>query len=130
LEQPPSPSPGYETDKWRRDVGQPGSALLALPIPFLTDWVAKYYRDSWPAACYGIVALAAALNFTALLRAIIRADLPDSTVAAAVGDDRKGKISLLIYAVGVALAFVSPWISYSCYAIVSIIWFIPDSRLI
>ncbi len=99
-------------------------------IPFLTDWMAKYYRESWPAACYGIVALAAALNFTALLRAIIRADLPDSAVAAAIGDDRKGKISLLVYTVGVAFAFVSPWISYSCYAIVSIIWFIPDSRLI
>ena len=52
-------------------------------IPVLTEWVARYYRSSWPAASYGFVGLAAAIAFTALMRAIIRADVPNSLVSRA-----------------------------------------------
>ncbi len=98
-------------------------------IPVLTEWVARYYRSSWPAASYGIVALASAISFIALMRAIIRADVPNSLVARAIGDDRKGKVSIVLYSAGVGFAFVSPWIAYGCYASVSILWFVPDRRL-
>jgi uncharacterized membrane protein len=53
---------------------------------------------------------------------------PDSAVAAAIGSDRKGYASLALYAAGVGLAFVSPWIAYGCYVAVAVIWFIPDRR--
>ena len=99
-------------------------------IPVLTEWVARYYRSSWPAASYGTVALAAAIAFSALVRAIIRADVPNSLVARAIGDDRKGKASILCYIAGVGFAFLSPWISYGLYALVSVIWFVPDRRLV
>lgn len=98
-------------------------------IPVLTAWVGRYYRASWPAASYGFVGLCSAVAFLALMRAIIDADRPHTRVAAALGKDRKGKFSILLYASGVGFAFISPWISYALYAMVSLMWFIPDRRL-
>jgi uncharacterized membrane protein len=98
-------------------------------IPVLTEWVGISYRHTWPAAVYGMVALAAAIAYSVLVRAIIRANDRDSVVASAIGSDRKGVASLVIYAAAVGLAFLSPWISYALYASVSVIWFIPDRRL-
>ena len=61
-------------------------------------------------------------------RTLVRANGPDSAVAAAIGSDRKGYASLALYAAGVGLAFVSPWIAYGCYVAVAVLWFIPDRR--
>ena len=97
-------------------------------IPVLTEWVRDYYRDSLPAAAYGAVALCAGLSYTLLVRTIIRVNGRDSLVASAIASDRKGYASLGLYAAGVGLAFVSPWISYALYAAVSVMWFIPDRR--
>jgi hypothetical protein len=63
-----------------------------------------------------------------LVRTIIRVN-PGSTVAAAIGSDTKGRISMLLYSAGIGLAFLSPWISYGLYAVVAVIWIIPDRRL-
>ena len=49
-------------------------------------------------------------------------------MAAAIGSDRKGYASLVLYAAGVGLAFVSPWIAYALYVAVAVMWFIPDRR--
>jgi uncharacterized membrane protein len=99
-------------------------------IPVLTEWVGSTYRKAWPAATYGIVALAAAMAFMILVKEIVRANGQDSAVARAIGSNVKGQISPVIYAAGVGLAFVDPWISYALYAAVSIMWFIPDRRLV
>jgi uncharacterized membrane protein len=98
-------------------------------IPVITEWVGNSYRDAWPAATYGIVAFGAAIAFTVLVRMIVRANGRASIVARAIGSDAKGMISLVIYAAGIGFAFLSPWISYSLYASVAIMWFIPDRRL-
>ena len=98
-------------------------------VPVLTEWVSADYRDHAPAAVYGFVALCSALAWTVLQMSIIRADGPSSAVATAVGSDLKGRLSLAIYAVATGLAFVTPWISYGCFAVVSVIWFVPDRRL-
>ena len=97
-------------------------------IPVLTEWLRDEYRHPLPAAAYGAVALAAGFGYAILARALIRANGPDSAVAAAIGSDRKGYASLALYAAGVGLAFVSPWIAYGCYVAVAVIWFIPDRR--
>jgi uncharacterized membrane protein len=97
-------------------------------IPVLTEWLRDEYRRALPAAAYGIVALAAAIAYTVLVRALIRANGRDSAVATAIASDVKGYASLGLYAAGVGLAFVSPWISYAIYAAVSVMWFIPDRR--
>ena len=97
-------------------------------IPVLTEWVGNFYSHTWPAAVYGMVALGAALVYTLLMRMIIRANR-DSIVAMAIGSDRKGAASLVMYACAVGFAFLSPYISYALYAAVSVVWFIPDRRL-
>jgi uncharacterized membrane protein len=97
-------------------------------IPVLTEWLRDEYRHALPAAAYGVVALAAGLAYWILQRTLIQANGRDSAVAKAIGSDLKGYASLVLYAAGVGLAFVSPWISYVCYVAVSIMWFVPDRR--
>jgi uncharacterized membrane protein len=97
-------------------------------IPVLTEWVRDEYRHALPAAAYGAVALAAGVAYAILGRALIRANGRGSAVAEAIGSDVKGYASLALYAAGVGLAFVSPWISYALYAAVALIWFVPDRR--
>ena len=82
-----------------------------------------------PALAYGVIAIGAAVAYGILVRTIIRANGPDSTVAAAVGSDLKGNISVVIYACAIGLAWVSPWIVYALYLAVAVIWFVPDRRL-
>jgi len=98
-------------------------------IPVVTEWVGSYYRDNWPAATYGIVALGAAIAFSILVVAIIHANGRDSAVGRAIGSDLKGNISMALYACGVGLAFLSPYVAYAVYALVAVIWFVPDRRL-
>jgi uncharacterized membrane protein len=97
-------------------------------IPFVTEGAGSFYGDHWPAATYGIVALGAAIAFSILVVAIIRANGRDSLVGRAVGSDRKGRASMALYACGIGLAFLSPYLAYALYALVAIIWFIPDRR--
>jgi uncharacterized membrane protein len=97
-------------------------------IPVLTEWLRDEYRHALPAAAYGAAALAAAIAYLILVRTLIRANGPDSSLAEAVGSDVKGYASLVLDAAGVGLAFVSPWISYALYVAVALMWFIPDRR--
>jgi uncharacterized membrane protein len=97
-------------------------------IPVLTEWVGENYTEQAPAVMYGVISLGAAMAFTLLTRAIIAADGKDSPVATALGSDFKGRISLLLYAAATALAFVSPYIAYGIFAMVALIWFVPDRR--
>ena len=99
-------------------------------IPVLTEWLRDQYQHALPAAAYGAVALAAGLAYLVLVRALIRANGRDSAVATAIGSDVKGYASLGLYATAVALAFVSPWISYAIYVAVALMWFIPDRRFV
>jgi uncharacterized membrane protein len=97
-------------------------------IPVLTEWIGEHYRETAPAVAYGAVCLGAAAAFTILTLAIIRADGSSSPVATAIGRDFKGRISLVIYAAAIGLAFLSPLIAYALFATVSVIWFVPDRR--
>jgi uncharacterized membrane protein len=97
-------------------------------IPVVTEWVGGFYGDHWPAAAYGIVALGAAIAFSILVLAIIQANGRDSLVGRAIGSDRKGSTSMALYACGIGLAFLSPYVGYALYALVAVIWFIPDRR--
>jgi uncharacterized membrane protein len=97
-------------------------------IPVLTAWLRDDYRYSLPAATYGAVALLAGSSFNILVRTLIRANGRDSAIANAIGSDVKGKLSMVLYGVGIVAAFVSPWIAYGAYVAVALMWFIPDSR--
>jgi uncharacterized membrane protein len=98
-------------------------------VPFVTGWMGENNFSAWPVALYGLVLLMAALAYTFLTRALINHHGRDSTLAAAVGKDAKGNVSLLIYAIAVPLSFLNRWLALSLYVLVAVIWFIPDRRI-
>ena len=97
-------------------------------VPFVTGWMGENGFATVPMALYGGVLLMAAVAYRILQRAILRQE-PDSVLAAAVGNDRKGKRSLLLYVVAIAAAFVHPWIAGALYLGVALIWLVPDRRI-
>lgn len=98
-------------------------------VPFTTAWMNENHFASWPVAVYGIVLMLAGVAYFILTRTLIRLHGEDSTLARSIGRDQKGRLSIAIYAAGIALAFVRPWIAGACYIIVAIVWLIPDSRI-
>jgi uncharacterized membrane protein len=99
-------------------------------VPFVTSWMGENHYEAVPTALYGTVFLCCAIAYTILLRTILAAQKGVSShLAAAIGNDRKGKLSLLAYALAIPLAFVHQSISHALYAIVALIWLIPDSRI-
>ncbi|HEX6349467.1 MAG TPA: TMEM175 family protein [Candidatus Dormibacteraeota bacterium] len=98
-------------------------------IPVLTLWLRAAYSSPLPAATYGVVGLITGAAYRILVVALIQANGRDSALARGVGSDVKGIASLVIYALGVAAAFVTPYIAYAFYAAVAMMWFIPDRRL-
>lgn len=98
-------------------------------IPFVTGWMGENHFTQWPVVLYGIILLMNAIAFTLLAKTLVKQAGPNSTLAKAYGNDRKGKISILIYLTAVGLAFVSPAIGLALYALVAVIWFIPDTRI-
>jgi uncharacterized membrane protein len=96
-------------------------------FPLLTAWVGHHPTSRWPTAIYGIDLFAAGLAWLILQAAIIRAG--GGSLAAAIGSDRKGKISAVLYLAGIGLAFVQTWISEVIFAVVAAIWLVPDRRI-
>jgi uncharacterized membrane protein len=98
-------------------------------IPFVTAWMGDTRFAARPVALYGVVLLLAGAAYFVLTRALISHHGSDSLIASALGRDLKGKISVLLYAVAIPSAFVSPWIACAVYVCVAIIWLVPDRRL-
>ena len=98
-------------------------------VPFATAWVGRNYSAPLPTAIYGALFFLAAVAYTILLKTIIKHQGPDSRLAAAIGDDMKGKLSLVLYLLAIPLAFVNTLISDALYVAVALIWFIPDRRI-
>ena len=98
-------------------------------VPFVTGWMGENHFAALPAALYGLVLLLAGVAYVVLQRMIVTRQAGDSSLASELGRDRKGKLSLALYVVGIGLAFVSPWLAAALYALVAAMWLIPDRRL-
>jgi uncharacterized membrane protein len=98
-------------------------------VPFTTGWMGENHFAALPTAVYGVVLLMAAISYWILVTIIIRTQGPHSKLAAAIGRDFKGKISMVIYAAAVPLAFVNQAISDTLYVGVAAIWLVPDRRI-
>jgi uncharacterized membrane protein len=98
-------------------------------FPFCTGWMGENHFASLPTALYGVVLLMAAYSYLVLQRAIVAVDGASSPLAKAVGADRKGLVSRLMYMAAIATAFVRPWIAWSLYVAVALLWFVPDRRI-
>jgi len=98
-------------------------------VPFVTGWTGENNFAALPVAFYGIVLLCAAIAYYILSRVLITNHGKDSTLAVAIGKDFKGKISVVIYALGIGLSFINSWLAFLLYVLVAIMWLIPDRRI-
>jgi uncharacterized membrane protein len=98
-------------------------------VPFTTGWMGENQFAPLPSAVYGGVLLMAGIAYLILQTAIIRHQGPHSKLKAAVGRDIKGKISAVLYAAAIALAFVHQLIADAIYVFVALMWLVPDRRI-
>jgi len=50
-------------------------------------------------------------------------------LAISIGAVKKGKMSVVIYAIAIPLALWQPLVAGGCYAIVALMWLVPDRRI-
>jgi TMEM175 potassium channel family protein len=98
-------------------------------IPATTAWIGETSSAPMPTAVYGGVLLMAGLAYFILTRSILKCVGPQSRLAAAVGKDVKGKVSVVVYAAAIPLAFVNRWIADALYIVVVLMWLVPDRRI-
>jgi uncharacterized membrane protein len=98
-------------------------------IPFVIRWIDEAGFAPLPTAAYGVVLVCAAVSYIVLQQQIIALNGRQSRLAVALGDDLKGKLSLVFYLAAVVLAFIRPWIAIALYVTVALIWLVPDRRI-
>jgi uncharacterized membrane protein len=98
-------------------------------IPFTTGWMGENHFAEAPVALYGLVLLLAAIAYRMLQQLIITSQGRDSILKRAIGSDWKGKLSLIVYAIAIPMAFVSRWLSLGLYLFVALVWLVPDKRI-
>jgi len=98
-------------------------------IPFVTGWMGENHFATGPVALYGMVLIMNGVAYTILAVSLARLHGPGSAIAKAIGRDRKGKLSIVIYIVGVAVSFINNWAGFAIYVLVASIWFVPDKRI-
>jgi uncharacterized membrane protein len=98
-------------------------------LPAATGWMGDNLPAPVPVAVYGAALLMPAIAYYLLERAILRQQGPHSVLARALGRDLKGKVSPLLYAAGIGLAFIHPWASVALYIAVALMWLVPDRRI-
>jgi uncharacterized membrane protein len=98
-------------------------------VPFVIRWIDETGFTALPTAAYGVVLLCAAVSYQILQQQLIAYNGHDSRLAAAVGNDFKGKLSLILYLAAIVLAFVRPWMAITLYVAVALLWLVPDKRI-
>jgi TMEM175 potassium channel family protein len=98
-------------------------------FPFTTAWMGENHFGALPCALYGFVLLMAALSYSLLEYTIIAAEGPSSFLKTALGADWKGKVSPVLYAIGILAAFFEPRIAQAIYVGVALMWLVPDRRI-
>jgi uncharacterized membrane protein len=95
-------------------------------VPFVTGWMGENHFAAVPLACYGFVLFMCSAAYLILAQCL---SANNEALKNALGKDRKGKLSMLLYAVGIAVSCVAPMAGFSVYVLVAMIWFLPDRRI-
>jgi uncharacterized membrane protein len=98
-------------------------------LPFTTNWMGENHLASLPTALYGFDLFMTAVAWYILTRALISLHGANSMLERAIGADRKGKISVVLYLVAIVSSFWEPWVAAALYAIVAVLWLVPDRRV-
>ena len=70
-----------------------------------------------------------ATAYSILVRTLVAHHDKNTTLAEAIGDDRKVNISIVLYLAGIVLAWFAAWLGFLFYVGVAIMWLIPDRRI-
>lgn len=97
-------------------------------VPFATGWMGENHFAPATVAVYGGVLLACALAYAGLAWVLRLRHPASSAFARAFGHGSKESLSMGLYAVAIALAFWMPWGALAIYALVAVIWLVPDRR--
>jgi TMEM175 potassium channel family protein len=98
-------------------------------FPFGTAWMGENQFAPIPTAIYGVILLLAGAAYYLLERVLISVDGQSPALAAAVGSDRKGIVSLVVYVFAVPIALAFPWLALALYFLVALMWIVPDQRI-
>jgi TMEM175 potassium channel family protein len=98
-------------------------------VPFVTGWMGENHFAALPVAVYGVVLIMAAIAYFILQSCLLALHGKDSALARAVGTDWKGKLSPVLYAIGIASSFLYSPLSLAFYVLVALIWLVPDKRI-
>jgi uncharacterized membrane protein len=98
-------------------------------VPFTTGWMGENNFAPLPTAVYGVSLLMPALAWYGMQTAIIHVQGNQSTLARAIGRDLKGKVTPFLYVTGIGAAFVDTRVAAAIYALVALIWLVPDRRI-
>ena len=82
--------------------------------PFATAWMGQNHLVPAPVALYGFILLSAGIGYFILTRSLVAHHRQGSKLVKSVGNDRKGLLSMAIYAIAIALAFAKTWAAYVC----------------
>ena len=83
--------------------------------PIATAWLDEAGVHEGPVAVYAIVLFGCAIAFTLLTRPLLTLHDPDSELVRAIGNDLKGKASLVLYLIAFGFSFVVPWVSVALF---------------
>lgn len=98
-------------------------------IPFVTGYLGENHFQPVAVALYGVVILMAGLAYYILAQTLVRRHGKESALAKAIGNDVKGKISLVAYLSAIPLAFLYEQAAMALYVAVAIMWLVPDRRI-
>ena len=98
-------------------------------VPFTSAWMGEYYDQTWPVIAYGADLLLTGAAYLILARLLVLHEGPSSILARAFGSDRKTLLSLAAYLAAITAAFFTTYVSLALYALVALIWLVPDRRV-
>lgn len=97
-------------------------------LPFVTAWMGESGIAKLPVAAYGAVLFMCAVSYMVLEHTLVRVDRGNTSLALAIGADRKGWLSMAAYACGIGLGLLQAWVGLAIYVAVAVAWFVPDRR--
>jgi uncharacterized membrane protein len=98
-------------------------------IPFVTGYMGENHFSKIPVASYGVVLFMAAIAYSILQQLILSHNGKNSELAKALKKNIKGKISPILYLIGIAISFYNEWIAGMIYIGVALMWLVPDRRI-
>jgi len=98
-------------------------------LPFATGWMGASGFAPDPTAVYGMVLFMSGIAYWILEWRIISGEGEDSLVKKAVGKDRKGIVSVVMYAIAIPCGFLAHWVAHLIYVLVALMWLVPDRRI-